>query len=103
MTLRSRLTLLGRDLANTDRRLLNNIKSNQLVLLRRLDSFDSQLRLVGPEQVLKRGYSITTNKKTGEVVRFTSQIKGGETIVTKLADGQIESTTDDPTQPKLFD
>ncbi len=61
-----------------------------------------RLLAIGPEQVLARGYSITTRRKTGEVVRSASQVRGGDRLVIRLADGQIESTADDPRQPTLF-
>jgi exodeoxyribonuclease VII large subunit len=68
----------------------------------RLDSRERELRAVSPESVLRRGYSLTTLKKTGVVVRSVEQIKGGEALVTRVTDGIFESTTDDPKQPKLF-
>jgi exodeoxyribonuclease VII large subunit len=67
-----------------------------------VDSLDRALRLASPESVLRRGFSLTTLKKDGSVVRSADQIKGGERLVTRLANGQIESTADDPKQPKLF-
>ncbi len=45
---------------------------------------------------------MTMLKKGGAVVRSVSQIKGGEKLITRLADGTIESTADDPKQPELF-
>jgi exodeoxyribonuclease VII large subunit len=103
MALKQRVQLLNVTVTTADRRLRGGTKVNHQSLSKALDSLETQLRLVGPEQVLKRGYSITSNKKTGQVIRSASQVKGGETIVTRLADGQIESVTDDPGQPKLFD
>ena len=68
-----------------------------------LHALEAQLRLVGPEQVLQRGYSITCHKKTGQVIRSASQVRPGDKIVTRLADGQVESVTEDPNQPGLFE
>ncbi|MBA7480952.1 Exodeoxyribonuclease 7 large subunit [subsurface metagenome] len=44
-------------------------------------------RLAGlnPKAVLKRGYSITTNKKTGLLVRSPKDIKLGDLVITELA------------------
>jgi exodeoxyribonuclease VII large subunit len=67
-----------------------------------IDSFDRALRLASPESVLRRGFSLTLLKKDNSVVRSADQIKGGERLITRLADGSIESTADDPKQPKLF-
>jgi exodeoxyribonuclease VII large subunit len=69
----------------------------------KVDLLARHLTAVGPEQVLKRGYSITTLKKGGKVVRSTDQVRPGDRLVTRLADGEIESTADDKNQPGLFD
>ena len=69
----------------------------------RIDALERELRALSPEAVLRRGYSMTTIKKDGSVLRTTTQIKGGEKLVTRVSDGSVESTADDPRQPKLFD
>lgn len=77
---------------------------NQLRRYRhQIEAAATHLHAIGPQQVLKRGYSITTLKKTQAVIRSASQIKPGDQIITRLADGQIESTAGDPNQPGLFD
>jgi exonuclease VII large subunit len=58
---------------------------------------------VGPQQVLARGYSITTLKKGGAIVRSKGQVKGGQRLITHVADGEIESVAEDPNQPTLFE
>jgi exodeoxyribonuclease VII large subunit len=68
----------------------------------RVDSLERELRALSPDAVLRRGYSMTTIKKDGKVLRSAQQIKGGERLITRLADGTIESTADDPKQPGLF-
>jgi exodeoxyribonuclease VII large subunit len=68
-----------------------------------LDAMAAHLRAVGPEQVLNRGYSITRVKKTGEVVRSAEQIKAGERLSTRVADGEIESVAQDGKQMSLFE
>jgi len=40
---------------------------------------------LNPKTVLKRGYSITTDKRTGKVVRKIDDIELGDTLVTELA------------------
>ncbi len=67
-----------------------------------LDARERELRAVSPESVLRRGYSITMLKKDKSVVRSILQLTGGEKLLTQLSDGVIESTADDPKQPKLF-
>ena len=56
-------------------------------------SLSDQLRLLGPENVLARGYSITQNANTGEVLRTSKTVKTGQKLRTRLADGEVESTT----------
>lgn len=56
----------------------------------RLASLNRQLELVGPVSVLRRGYSVTYDAR-GRVVRGPQDVKTGEQMVTRLAEGQIES------------
>ena len=68
----------------------------------RVEAMERELRALSPDSVLRRGFSMTTLKKDGTVVRSAQQIKGGETLITRLADGTVESVAEDPKQPKLF-
>ena len=68
----------------------------------RLESLARQLEAVGPMQVLQRGFSLTFFKKTGEIVRSVAQIKTGDRLVTRFADGEIEWTAEDRRQLRLF-
>jgi exodeoxyribonuclease VII large subunit len=56
-----------------------------------LERLESQLRMLNPLAVLGRGYSLT-RKADGTLVRTASAVTAGETIVTQLADGEVEST-----------
>lgn len=69
----------------------------------RLEGLARELVLISPIEVLKRGYSITRDKKTGKVIRSVADIHGGERLLTRVADGTIESIADDPRQPRLFE
>jgi exodeoxyribonuclease VII large subunit len=68
----------------------------------RLDAMENHLRAVGPEQVLKRGFTITIRKKDGLPLKTAQGIKPGEVLVTRWSDGTVESVTKDPRQPTLF-
>jgi exodeoxyribonuclease VII large subunit len=68
----------------------------------RLEALAVHLRAVGPQEVLRRGYSITSRKKDGAIIRASAEVKVGEALVTRLADGSIESIAADPRQPTLF-
>jgi exodeoxyribonuclease VII large subunit len=56
---------------------------------------------LNPKSVLQRGYSITTNKNTGNVVTKAADIKTGELLITELSDqSRIESTVKSTISPK---
>jgi exodeoxyribonuclease VII large subunit len=100
---RHALVLAGQRLAASSRRLS---LAMQRVLQRRRQGLEARqihLNALGPEQVLKRGYSITTLKKGGKVVRSAQDVKEGDRLVTRLADGQVESTVQDKQQLPLFE
>jgi exodeoxyribonuclease VII large subunit len=54
-------------------------------------ALESRLRLLGPEQVLARGYSITMDAATGKVLRDANEIKAGQKLKTRLKNGEIQS------------
>jgi len=66
-----------------DRKLLNT-RHQLAIAAEKLDT-------VSPLATLKRGYSITQTEQ-GKVVTQTSQIKTGDTLVTRLSDGEVHST-----------
>ena len=57
----------------------------------RFTTLAERLRLLGPEQVLARGYSITTHAETGRVLRAASDVRAGELVKTRLKTGEIHS------------
>ena len=69
----------------------------------KVESLARFLRAVGPEEVLRRGYSITFRKKGGAVIRSAAEVRPGDKLLTRFADGEIESRASDPNQPGLFD
>ena len=56
-----------------------------------LSAAESRLQLLGPEQVLSRGYSITMDAATGKVLREAGKTKPGQKLKTRLAKGEITS------------
>lgn len=70
---------------------------------RRIDLLSARLHCVNPQEVLKRGYSMTTIKKTGQLVRHPNDVQPGDTLITKLAEGEIQSRVEDARQLKLFE
>ncbi len=59
-----------------------------------LRQVERQLQALGPQQVLSRGYSITMDAQTGKIIRSHASLKPGQTLKTKLSNGQLISTLD---------
>jgi len=59
----------------------------------KLQRLEAQLRMLNPLAVLGRGYSLT-RKPNGTLVRSTAETQPGDTLVTQLADGEVESVVE---------
>ena len=55
----------------------------------RLQLLSQRIQAQDPELLLKRGYSITL--KDGKSIRSASQLKSGDIIETRLAEGSVKS------------
>ncbi len=66
----------------------------------RIDALDRQLELVAPQRVLDRGFSLTT-AADGSLIRSTASVKPGQTVLTRVTDGQFESAVTGEATPKL--
>lgn len=51
------------------------------------------LGVIGPMEVLRRGYSVTLGAD-GKVIRSAKRMKAGERIVTVLSDGRVRSVVE---------
>jgi len=60
-----------------------------------LDTLEVRLRLLGPSQVLARGYSITTDAASGQVLRAAGQVKAGQRLKTRLKAGEVFSKVEE--------
>lgn len=71
---------------------LTKIRSNEIIRSEKknLSSIQEKLRLVDPQNILKRGYSLTL--LNGKIVKSVEQIKEGDWLETRLSDGMVEST-----------
>ena len=79
-------------LENLAGRFLRARPAHQLKLRREaLRQLEKRLNVLGPEQVLARGYSITTDAATGKVLRDAAKIKAGQKLKTRLKRGEISS------------
>jgi exonuclease VII large subunit len=52
---------------------------------------NTRLRLLGPEQILARGYSITLDAATGQVIRSAHDTRPGQELKTRLQSGEVRS------------
>ncbi len=62
----------------------------------RVGAARARLRLLGPEQVLARGYSITTDAVTGRVLSDAAQAAKGQVLKTRLRQGTLLSRVEPP-------
>jgi exodeoxyribonuclease VII large subunit len=74
------------------------VKPSQRLQLRHesLRQLEKRLQALGPEQVLARGYSITTDAATGKVLREAAGVKAGQKLNTRLARGEVSSRVEAP-------
>jgi exodeoxyribonuclease VII large subunit len=56
-----------------------------------LRQLEKRLNSLGPEQVLARGYSITTDAASGKVLRDAAKVQAGQKLKTRLKKGEISS------------
>ncbi len=80
-------------------RLLELTHHNFRLAQSHLTNLETRLRLLSPEQVLARGYSITTDETSGEVIRNSSEVRDGQKIKTRVARGEIRSRVEDRHSP----
>lgn len=66
-------------------------------------ALSSHLNAVSPQRVLNRGYTITTLRKTGAILRSAKTVKLGDRVITQFADGTAQSIVEDQRQLPLFE
>jgi exodeoxyribonuclease VII large subunit len=67
------------------------MKHTMVQFNKRIEQQQSNLTMLHPKQVLKRGYAMVTND-SGNVIQSVKQIQAGMTITTQVSDGIIKST-----------
>lgn len=60
---------------------------------RHLTNLGSLMESLSPESILKRGFSVTTDA-SGQLVKSADQVKPGEKILTRVAEGEFSSVVD---------
>jgi exodeoxyribonuclease VII large subunit len=78
------------EVAGVQSRLENAAKYQLERAKQKLVSLERSIALLGPEQTLRRGYSIT-RKTNGEILQRSEDVKPGDEILTRLAEGEVSS------------
>ncbi|HLP76980.1 MAG TPA: exodeoxyribonuclease VII large subunit [Candidatus Paceibacterota bacterium] len=85
--LRQRRELFEQELQRLHEQIRHQLREREA----RFKTMETRLRLLGPEQVLARGYSITSDAETGAVLRDAAKAKTGQQLRTRLKSGEIFS------------
>jgi exodeoxyribonuclease VII large subunit len=82
------------ELARQRDRLREQTRNRLRSLRQHCEELGTSLRLLGPEQVLARGYSITLDARTGKVIRTARQTRPGQKLKTRLHSGEVQSVVE---------
>ena len=84
-------------ISDSDRRIksyITEIKAHNSNLMRQkeglMEIFSNNLKILDPDNVLKRGYTVTS--RNGTILKSVEMLKNGDNIETKFSDGTISST-----------
>ena len=83
-----------RRLLEIRRRLASAVSRHQDRLRSRSDRASQSLRLLSPLQVLERGYSLTFDPSTGQLVRQVDGLRPGQHLQTRLSTGVVDSVVE---------
>jgi exodeoxyribonuclease VII large subunit len=61
---------------------------------RRFANLAGKLQSLSPLAVLERGYTITQDAMTGKVIRSAGQLRVGQTLATRFAEGTVTSNVE---------
>lgn len=78
-------------LINLSRRLVAASRVTHDGQVHRLDGIIAKLELLSPQSVLERGYSITMDAQTGEVIREAAGLQSGRRLLTRFHRGEAGS------------
>ena len=77
-----------------DRRLCERTHQGVKDSQNRFVTLEARLRLLSPTNVLERGYSVTFDAETGQVIRDATEVKPGQRLKTRLKKGEIRSVAE---------
>ena len=77
------------------RRLREQTEQRRQAHASRLATLAARLRLLAPQNVLERGYSITTDAATGRILRAAGESRPGQRLRTRLSSGEIRSRVEE--------
>ena len=96
----NKLNFIFREQVLKNRNTLNQFQN--LIKIRAIDQIRNEkknlsliqekLRLIDPQNIIKRGYSLTM--VNGKIVKSVQQLKKGDLLETRLSDGTLESTVE---------
>lgn len=86
------LTQYNQRLDELTHRLNQKIKHVQDINSHKINALIARVKSLNPESILKRGYSITKLQKTNEIIKNPKELKKGDSLVTKVAEGEFIST-----------
>ncbi|HAB16038.1 MAG TPA: exodeoxyribonuclease VII large subunit [Verrucomicrobiota bacterium] len=102
LTTRRPVVVIGQRLRQLDelrRRLRAAARQHVDNATKRFQQASQSLVLLSPMNVLQRGYSLTFDAETGQLIRLAEDVEPGQRLRTRLAEGEIESVV---TEPKLL-
>lgn len=83
-----------REIAGIDGRIRNSALQTLDHWKRRTSSLGKMLQLLGPQQTLKRGYTVTTDEH-GTLLSSRTQVRRGDRLRTRFHDGEVSSVVED--------
>lgn len=90
-----RIHHLAQRVDELDRRLSAAIRSQLETARSRWQTMGATLSALSPLRVLERGYSLTTHTESGAVVRRAADVKPGDRLSTRVAEGSIISQVEE--------
>lgn len=100
---RAQTHIRAEQLIHVTRRLHQAIKLVLHNASARLEASVRAADAASPVNILRRGYSLTRDARSGRILRSVAEIRDGMVVETELPDGRFRSVAENPRQPRLFD